>query len=157
MRKTAIALAAAAVLALLTLLWQGLHQELIVTGKGLTASDAQAQVEEYGAWVNAIAAQQFAGFVYDQHPAQDGARFVDYTLRLKNPGLLPAEMVEMQLVTEAGDIAAYQDPAEVTIAPGGEATLSMTLLTGSRASLRRDVVITYYLWGRLYSIRYTLS
>ena len=157
MKKAALFLAILAVLALLTVLWQTLHQELIVTGQGLNAVEAERLEKEYTSWIDAIENRQFVGFVYQEEPSADKAQFVTYTLRLRNDGLLPAEMVEMQLVTEAGDIAAYQEPAEVDIAPGGEGTLSLTLLTASKASLRRDIVVTYYLWGRLYSIRYTLS
>lgn len=157
MKKTAIALSIIAVLLLMTVVWQGLHQELVVTGKGLSAAEAQTRAGEYEAWISAIRNRQFTGFVYDQQPEEGQAQFVTYTLRLRNGGLLPAEMVEMQLVTEAGDIAAYQEPLYVSIAPGAESTLDMTLLTTSRASLRRDVVITYYLWGRRYTVLYTLS
>ena len=157
MRKTSIVLAVLAALALLVVLWQALHQELVVTGQGLKASEAETQPREYQAWIDAIDNKQFVGFVYQGQAGTEKAQFVTYTLRLANRGLLPAEMVEMQLVTEAGDIAAYQEPSAVSIPPGGEETLSLTLLTASRSSLRRDLVVTYYLWGRLYSIRYTLS
>ena len=157
MKKSSLFLAVLAVLALLTVLWQTLHQELVVTGQGLNAVEADRLEQEYASWISAIENRQFVGLVYQEEPAAEPAQFVTYTLRLRNGGLLPAEMVEMQLVTEAGDIAAYQDPEEADIAPGGEGTLSLTLLTVSRASLRRDIIVTYYLWGRLYSIRYTLS
>ena len=157
MKKTAIVLAVFAALGLLTVLWQTLHQELVVTGQGLKAVEAETLPREYQAWVDAIDNRQFVGFVYQGQAGTDKAQFVTYTLRMKNGGLLPAEMVEMQLVTEAGDIAAYQEPSAVSIGPGGEETISLTLLTASRSSLRRDLVITYYLWGQLYSIRYTLS
>ena len=157
MKKSALFLAVLAALALLTVLWQTLHQELIVTGQGLNSVEAERLEKEYTAWISAIENRQFVGFVYQEEPEADEAQFVTYTLRLRNGGLLPAEMVEMQLVTEAGDIAAYQDPEEMDIAPGAEGTLSLTLLTASRTSLRRDIIVTYYLWGRLYSIRYTLS
>ena len=157
MRKTSIVLAVLAALALLVVLWQTLHQELVVTGQGLKASEAETQPREYQAWIDAIDNKQFVGFVYQGQAGTEKAQFVTYTLRLANRGLLPAEMVEMQLVTETGDIAAYQEPSAVSILPGGEETLSLTLLTASRSSLRRDLVVTYYLWGRLYSIRYTLS
>ena len=68
-----------------------------------------------------------------------------------------AEQLEMQLVTEAGDVAAYQTPEAVTLAPGKEEIVTLTLFTGAKPPLRRDLVITYYLWGRLYTMRYTLS
>lgn len=157
MRKTSIVLSVLAVLALLLLLWQTLHSELIVTGQGLNAVEAEDHPAEYAAWLQDIENRRFMGFLYQEEPSADKAQIVTYTLRLRNPGLLPAEMVEMQLVTEAGDIAAYQTPEIVTIVPGGEETMSLSLLTGSRSSLRRDIVVTYYLWGRLCSIRYTLS
>ncbi len=157
MKKTSIVLSVLAVLALLLVLWQTLHRELIVTGKGLSAVEAEDRAAEYAAWLKDIEEHRFMGFLYQEEPSNGRAQIVTYTLRLRNPGLLPAEMVEMQLVTEAGDIAAYQSPETVAIAPGGEETMSLSLLTGSRSSLRRDIVITYYLWGRLYSIRYTLS
>ncbi len=157
MRRTAWILTALAALALMTVLWQTFHQELVVTGRGLNAVDASERQGEHDALVSAIVNRQFSGFVYDGDPEAEDTRFVTYTLRLRNPGLLPAETVEMQLVTEAEDIAAWQTPLNADIAPGGEEILTMTLLTGSRGTLRRDLVITYYLWGRLYTMRYTLS
>ena len=157
MKKVALALMTVAGLALTVFLWQALHQELVITGQGLNAVEASERATEYEAWIHAIENQEFSGFVYDAAPAAERAQFVTYTLRLRNPGLLAAAMVELQLVSEVGDIAAYQEPAAVQIAPGGESTLSLTLLTAARAPLRRDLVITYYLWGRLTTIRYTLS
>ena len=157
MKKTSIILSILAALLLLVVIWQALNHELIVTGQGIGASEAEDRPQEYAAWVKDIENGQFTGFLYQAQPGEEHAQIVTYTLRLRNPGLLPAEMVEMQLVTEAGDIAAYQTPEQVNVAPGGEETMSLSLLTVSRSSLRRDIVITYYLWGKLYTIRYTLS
>ena len=157
MKKISIALTVLAALMLLLVLWQTFNSELIITGQGLSASEAEDRPREYEAWVKDIESGQFMGFLYQTDQTEERAQIVTYTLRLRNPGLLPAEMVEMQLVTESGDIAAYQAPERVTIAPGGEGTMSLSLLTVSRSSLRRDIVITYYLLGKLFTIRYTLS
>ena len=157
MRKTAWVLTALAALGLLVILWQTFHQELIVTGKGLNAVDASSRPAERDALVSAIKNRQFVGFLYDGDPETENGQFVTYTLRLRNGGLLPAEQLEMQLVTEAGDVAAYQTPEAVTLAPGKEEIVTLTLFTGAKPPLRRDLVITYYLCGRLYTMRYTLS
>lgn len=149
-KRIALAVAALAALGFAVLLWQWTHQDLLVTAQGVTpGGDVDA------GWTEAIADGTFRGFIYD--PAAEAAQVVTYTLRLRNPGLLPAEMVEIQLVSSAGDIAAYQDPVRISIQPGAEDIVSLRLLTGGGSAYRRDLVITYYLWGELHTIRYTLS
>ena len=157
MKKIALILAAVAILGLAVMLWQTAHQELVVTGQGLNQLEQSEQ--EKSVWIHALENGSFVGFVYDEQiPADsESTRVTAYTLRLRNTGLLPAEMVEMQLVSAAGDIASYQEPAAVSIEPGREATITLRLLSSGKSSLRRDLIVTYYLWGRLHSIRYTLS
>ena len=157
MKKTALILSAVTLILLLVLGWQLLHQELGITGWGVRPVEAADLADRYADWTEALEARAFTGFVYSSQATGEKARFVTYTLRLRNGGLLPAEAVELQLVSENGDLAARQEPAVVRIPPGAEATLDLTLLTESRGSLRRDLVITYYLWGTLHTLRYTLS
>ena len=151
MKRTALALTALAVCGLSLLIWQLLHEELAVTAQGITVTETVDT-----AWVEAVQNGAFSGMIYQ---ADGGAatQTVTYTVRLRNPGLLPADMVEIQLVSAAGDIAAYQEPAAVSIPAGGDGTLSLRLLTGPGAVYRRDLVITYYLWGSLHTIHYTIS
>ena len=157
MKKVALLLVALALLSLCVVLWQAFHQELLVTGRGLEQVDAEAGLEELRAMRSAVSEGRFVGFVYQGPADAEGACLVRYTLRLRNTGLIPAEMVEMQLVSATGDIAARQEPSALSIAPGAEGQLSLTLLTASKAPLRRDLLVTYYLWGALHTVRYTLS
>ncbi len=156
MKKTAILLTSLAVVAVMVLLWQALHEELVVTGQGVRTVPAEEQADQYNAWVAALKNRQFAGFEYAGSPDTAQVQFAAYTLRLRNPGLFVAETVEIQLVSEPQDIAAYQEPSFMNIAPGREGTLTLTLLTDAKTPLRRDLVITYYVLGRLKTMRYTL-
>jgi len=157
-RRLAIFLMALALLTGGLAVYQAFNEELTVTGTGVSASDAAETPDTYDAWTRAIAHRQFLGLTYGQEArGVDESRFVTYTLRLKNNGLLPADAVEMQLMSDAGDVAAFQSPEKLSIGPGEEKTLSMTLLTRTGTGLRRDVLVTFYVWGRHHAMRYTMT
>ncbi len=158
MKKAALILAALALLAGVLAAYQAFNEELTVTGTGVSATDASDASDAYDAWTRAVAGRQFLGITYGQSAApKESSRFVTYTLRLRNRGLLPADMVELQLMSDAGDVASYQSPDVLSIGAGEEKTLSLTLLTREGTGLRRDLLVTYYVWGRHHALRYTLT
>ena len=92
--------------------------------------------------------------------------FETYTFRLRNKGLIGAEMVEVQPVPVSGDMLAYTslDPAQVNanvIVPsrGEQDAYCVVLRSASQdefARMQRSFRITYYLWGipRTMTVRY---
>ncbi|MBQ2028612.1 MAG: hypothetical protein II481_04135 [Clostridia bacterium] len=83
--------------------------------------------------------------------------FFTYTFRLKNGGLIDAEMVEIQPVPTNGDVLCYtsldssQAAAELTVKAGKERDAWCVVLT-SRQNQEQHLVtrsfrITYYIWG----------
>ena len=83
--------------------------------------------------------------------------FFTYTFRLKNGGLINAEMVEIQPVPVNGDVLCYtsldstQATAEVTVKAGSERDAWCVVLTDRQNQeqhlVTRSFRITYYIWG----------
>ena len=155
MKKTALFLCAlAGVLALLAF-WQMTHRELAVTYLQVARPAAEDTAAMREAWQDALSKRQFVGYVYEAESGTN-ADFTVYTVTLRNNGLFPAEMVEIQLVSGADDVAAFQEPAYVTIGPGRESTVSVRLLTNEDAPSARDAVCTYYVLGSPQTLRWTI-
>ena len=97
------------------------------------------------------------GMVYTDQVPMDASmyNFYVYTLRLKNRCLVPAEMVEVQVVGKDGDVLSYDDENQVNIAPGASRDVWCVLLTQGTPTAVREIVITYYLWGNPQTVRYT--
>lgn len=83
--------------------------------------------------------------------------FFTYTFRLKNGGLLDAEMVEIQPMPVNGDVLAYAttDAASInnnnTVPAGSERNMWSVVLTSAQNAQNmmtaRSFKITYYIWG----------
>ena len=86
--------------------------------------------------------------------AEDYSFYV-YSLRLKNNGLVPAEMVEIQISPIAQDVLFYGDTEEIVIQPGTTRDVWCVLLTQGRPHAVRDIYITYYLWGHAQEVKFT--
>ena len=86
--------------------------------------------------------------------AEDYA-FITYTLTLSNQCLIPVDMIEVQVVPEAGDILQIGDFNVYSLAPKTQGTITATILTQKDSHSVRDVLVTYYVWGVSFTIRYT--
>ena len=83
--------------------------------------------------------------------------FFTYTFRLRNGGLIDAEMVEIQPIPANGDVLAYatadasQVNANTIVSAGGERDVWSVVLTSAQNQTDRQVSrsfkITYYIWG----------
>ncbi len=80
--------------------------------------------------------------------------FRTYTFRLRNPGMIGAEMVEVQAVPGQGDMLCYttldasQVNADRQLPAHSEGDLWCVVLTSAQQpSVPRSFRITYYLWG----------
>ena len=88
--------------------------------------------------------------------------FRTYTFRLRNPGMIGAEMVEVQAVPGSGDALCYatldarQVNADRQIPAHSEGDLWCVVLTSAQQpSVPRDFRITYYMWGMQKSVTAT--
>ena len=129
---------------------------LQVTGKGVSAVSAAEKPEEFETLRQAAAGQRLMGTVIKKEIAGDPSAYslYTYTLRLHNPGLVAAEMVEIQISPASGDALLYGSAQEIVIPAGGTKDVSCVLLTEGEPSPVREIYVTYYLWGHARQIKF---
>lgn len=133
------------------------NTSLVVEGKGMQVLSAQSRPEDFHDLQQSMEHENQEGMVYTDQVPMDASmyNFYVYTLRLKNRCLVPAEMVEVQVVGKDGDVLSYDDENQVNIAPGASRDVWCVLLTQGTPTAVREIVITYYLWGNPQTVRYT--
>lgn len=137
--------------------WELFHTDLQVTGKALQTLPARDRAPQYDALRAAVARQSLLGTMLkkaEMGPAENYSYYI-YTLRLKNNGLVPAEMVEMQVAPIENDVLFYGDTSETVIPPGEEKDVWVVLLTEGTPHSVRDLYVTYYLWGHPQEVKFT--
>lgn len=137
--------------------WALFHTDLQVTGKALQILPASERSAQFDALRAAVSRQSLLGTVLKSGeigPAENYSYYI-YTLRMKNNGLVPAEMVEMQLAPIAADVLFYGDTQETVIPPGQEKDVWCVLLTEGTPHPVRDLYVTYYLWGHPQEVKFT--
>ena len=137
--------------------WALFHTDLQVTGKALQILPASERSAQFDALRAAVSRQSLLGTVLKSGeigPAENYSYYI-YTLRMKNNGLVPAEMVEMQLAPIAADVLFYGDTQETVIPPGQEKDVWCVLLTEGTPHSVRDLYVTYYLWGHPQEVKFT--
>ena len=157
MKKTAILLLILLFLAAGTVGWGLMHTDLQVIGKSVRVLPARERTEEFSALREAVKNQSLLGTQLtsgDMGEASDYSFFI-YTLRLKNSGLVDAEMVEVQIAPLVGDALFYTDPGEKIIKAGETGDVQCVLLTRGKPHPVRDLYVTYYLWGHPQEVKYT--
>ncbi len=78
-----------------------------------------------------------------------------YTLRVKNPGFVDAEMVEIQLAPDDRDVLYYGESGKVDIKAGETRDIWCVLLTEGNTPNVRNFYLTYYLWGNPHEVKFT--
>jgi len=156
--KTAAIVLIVLVLAVGGCLGYGLfNSTLQVTGKGLQTIPASERAGEFEALRNAMEQNSLLGTILNRQQlgTADGYSYYIYTLRLHNPGLVPAEMVEMQIAPIQQDVLFYGENQEIVIPPQGTRDVWCVLLTQGTPHPVRDLYITYYLWGHPHEVKFT--
>jgi len=159
MKYVAIVMVLLVVVAAAFGLYAYVNAKLVVASIELEAYDATMQTEDFLRWQSAVDNDAATGTAYtDSIPgtAADYSYFL-YTFRLRNKGLINAEMVEIQPVPVNGDVLSYSttNASDVnrgtTIPAGNERDVWSVLLTSkqNRESylVTRSFYITYYIWG----------
>ena len=136
-----------------------LNTRLAVTGQGLQSVAATERETEFASLQGAMSRDSLAGTVFQSGELTDASdySFQIYTIRLKNNGLLPAEMVEVQLSQLSGDALYYGEGSEIIIAPGATRDVWVSILTTDGTKKARDFYITYYIWGHPQTMKFTYS
>ena len=125
----------------------------------LQAYPATQQETDFLGWQAAVDNGAVSGTPFTQSipgTAEDYSYFV-YTLRLRNKGLIDAEMVEIQPVPVNGDVLSYSTTdaasinANTVIAAGSERDVWNVMITSRQNQdnhiVTRSFYITYYIWG----------
>lgn len=133
------------------------HTAVEVTGATVQAFSASEREQEFQALRHAAEQNAVQGTLLRAAEWQSSGQYSYrvYTLRLKNPGLIPAEMVELQVVPIAEDVLFYGETGEIDLGPGAERNISVVLLTEGQPHPVREIKITYYLWGHPQEVKFT--
>lgn len=154
---------AAIIFLILTLIFAGVlgyalfHTTLEVVGKGLQSFNAGERAAEFSVLRQAVSQNSLHGTMTRSTALGDEKDYVYriYTLRIKNPGLIPAQMVEMQIAPIAQDVLFYGSEEEIDIAPGETRDVWCVLLTEGNTHDVREITVTYYLWGHAHEVKFT--
>lgn len=133
------------------------HTAIEVKGTVVQAFPASDREQEFQALRLAAEKNALQGTLLRRAEWQSSEHYTYhvYTIRLKNPGLLPAQMVELQVVPISQDILFYGETGEADLAPGEERNLSVVLLTEGQPHQVREIKITYYIWGHAQEVKFT--
>ncbi len=165
MKKAAILLIVIVLLLGGVLAYAAVNTQLKVTLGTAHMAPATELKGEFDRWIDALNnnAVQGTAFVSSAHGTAEEYGFLVYSVTLRNNGLLPAEMAEVQVSPIEGDVLAYSGQASlgqnvnqsVIVPPGGEKTLQLVLLTKRESHAVRDLIITYYIWGHPFLVKVT--
>ncbi|MFH1513771.1 MAG: hypothetical protein ABIG45_10510 [Bacillota bacterium] len=113
--------------------------------------DLFRQIKQYAAL------DAFQGIMFSQEPIGDAADyvFITYTLQLSNQCLVPIDIIEVQVIPKEGDVLQVGEFTVHSLQPKTRGSVSATILTKKDSHSVREVLITYYVWGVSFSIRYT--
>lgn len=134
-----------------------LNTSMAVEGQGFQAINAADRAAEFMTLQSVMDRNALQGVVYREASFDDpnGYSYYVYTLRLHNKCLVPAEMVELQVSPAPSDILMYGDTGEIAIAAGATRDVWCAVVTSGTPAAARDIIITYYLCGNPYSVRFT--
>lgn len=157
MKKAALIALAVTVVTAVVLMYALFNTALVVEGKALQAFPASEREAEFSVLRQEVSQMSLHGTMLRGAALEQSERYVYrvYTLRLKNPCLIKAEMVEMQIAPIAQDILFYGQEDEIAIAPGESRDVWCVLLTEGETHDVREMKITYYLWGHPHEVKFT--
>ena len=126
---------------------------------------AAERPDEFARWQTALIRQAVQGTAFQSSMpgSVENYAFYVYTVSVSNKGLLGARMAELQVVPKEGDVLSYSPAASlsqnvnlpVDIPAGTTRNLQCILLTRRGSNAVRELYLTYYIWGRPYTIRLT--
>ena len=161
MKPLAIILVLLCVVAVGAMAYLYFDASVSVLETGRVAADAAGSAE-FSAIREALSADAFPGTVFisgDLGPEED-YQFQTYTVRLQNRTFLPAEVVELQICPMDGDVLQVSslsrwEPVRQDLSAHSWKDFSVTLLTRKDLPGVRELIITWYQWGRPFEMKIT--
>lgn len=165
MKKIALTLTALVLLlgGLMVYALVGTQLHVSVGPAQLQALPASQQPQQFARWMDALQNDSVMGTVYEPKAAGniEDYYFTVYDVTVRNRGLLPADMVEVQLAPLKGDVLSYSGQVSmgqdintpVSVAPGKSTTLQHIVLSRQNANHAREFIITYYIWGNPFTVK----
>ena len=131
--------------------------KVVVEATGAQAHEAQSQQPTFDDLKRRLENGTVLGTVYNDEPLGDASEyaFVTYSVRLRNDSLIFADMVEVQIVPADKDILQMGDTGIRTLPPRSKSDVSATVLTRRDSGSMREIIITYYIWGKPFSVKET--
>lgn len=144
---------------------------LAIAGVGYLYTTAGVAVETLGAQAYEAHSQQptfddlkrrlenntVVGTVFKNEPLGDASEYAFYTysVRLRNDSLLSADMVEVQIVPVEKDVLQMGNTNVRSLSSRSKGDFSATILTRRDSGSSREIIITYYIWGKPFTIKKT--
>ena len=129
---------------------------MATSSSGMLATENQARFDELK---QAVATGTLIGTRFDSGQGELGEAadyaFITYTARISNQCLFPIDMVEIQVVPETGDVLQIGTQQAYSLGARSIGDIQTTILTGRDSHAIRELVITYYIWGRPFTISRT--
>lgn len=145
----------------------GTQMQVSIGPRHLQALPASEQPQQFARWMDALQNDSVQGTVYDPDAAgsPEDYYFSVYEITVGNSGLLPADMVEVQMAPLKGDVLSYSGQVSmgqdinvpVKVAPGKSATLQHVVLSRQNTNHAREFIITYYIWGNPFTVKKSWS
>lgn len=162
MKKAALILAVLALLVGGATVWGFANARLEMRVEGVQVLPAAEYRSEFDRLAGLLKNNAARGVVYDSALTGNAEDYVilQYTLLVRNRGLVKAEMLEAQIVPVKGDILCYSQQEALgqdvnlsfEVAPGQETRYRCYLLTKKDLHAVRDLHVSYYVWGNPFII-----
>ncbi len=128
-------------------------QVMHVEVQSIRTEDAQEMLQGD---IAAIQSNSFTGRLFHNtiDPNED-YYYVNYTINLQNNLYIDIDAIEAQVLPKTGDVFQRHNQDFVSIAKKSEGTVTATVLSKKSTLGVREFVITYYVWGIPFVLRYT--
>lgn len=136
-----------------------MNANVFVEAVGVIATDAVSQYELYEDLRDQLRLGAVAGTPYiaaTELSGPENYQFLTYTIRLRNNTSVPADMVELQVTSMAGDVLQIGSFEDVKLPAGRSVDATATILTDVNMHPIREVTITYYIWGVPFTMKTTV-
>ena len=146
-------------------IWGFSNTRLDMEVEDVQVLDAAQQQAEFDRLSGLLMNNAVRGIVYNADFTGNSGDYVilQYTIRVRNRGLVKAEMLEAQVVPANGDVLCYSQQeamgqdvnASIEVAPGQELLFRCYLLTRKDLHAVRELHVSYYIWGNPFIIKLT--
>jgi len=131
-----------------------LGARLIVTNAAVNVRGASTAPEEWASLFVDLTDGAFQGRVIADAGMSnsDDFEFRTYSIGLRNLGMLRAEWITIAVRAEEGDIIEYGEQRGFSLAPYSGGTITVRTLALASSPVERVVTVSYYVYGRPFSI-----